>query len=109
MKFPGGAFCGTGSVPRRQRRRTCSARQPRRGLRARPYHSGAASGARFSVSHDITGAQIWTTALVLMAFGQVLAWVGVLQARRLSTIVTIGAGQAATPAGRPAEQGRHPR
>ena len=47
------------------------------------YHSGAASIARFSVSHDITGAQIWTTALVLMAFGQVLARVAVLQGRRL--------------------------
>lgn len=48
------------------------------------YHSGAGAVARFSVSHDITGAQIWTTALVLMAFGQVLARVGVLQARRLN-------------------------
>jgi hypothetical protein len=49
------------------------------------YHSGAASVAGFSIRHDITGAQIWTTALVLMAFGQVLARVGVLQARRLSS------------------------
>ncbi len=47
------------------------------------YHSGGASVARFSIRHDITGARIWTTALVLMAFGQVLARVGVLQARRV--------------------------
>ena len=37
------------------------------------YHSGGPAVARFSVRHDITGADIWTTALVLMAFGQVLA------------------------------------
>jgi hypothetical protein len=47
------------------------------------YHSGAASVASFSASHDITGAGIWTTALVLMAFGQVLARVGILQLRRV--------------------------
>ena len=37
---------------------------------------------RFSIGHEITGAQIWTTALVLMAFGQVIARVGLLQAHR---------------------------
>lgn len=47
------------------------------------YHSGAAAVARFSASHDITGAGIWTTAFVIMAFAQVLARVGVLQHRRL--------------------------
>jgi hypothetical protein len=47
------------------------------------YHSGGPAVAKFSVNHDITGANIWTTALVLMAFGQVLARLGVLQARRL--------------------------
>jgi hypothetical protein len=46
------------------------------------YHSGAGAVARFSASHQVTGAGIWTTALVLMAFGQVLARVAVLQARR---------------------------
>jgi hypothetical protein len=46
------------------------------------YHSGAGAVARFSVSHDITGAGIWTTALVAMAFGQVLARLAALQARR---------------------------
>jgi hypothetical protein len=46
------------------------------------YHSGAGAVARFSVSHDITGARIWTTALVAMAFGQVLARLAALQARR---------------------------
>jgi hypothetical protein len=47
------------------------------------YHSGGAAVARFSVSHHITGANIWTTALVIMAFGQVLARLGVLQVRRI--------------------------
>lgn len=46
------------------------------------YHSGGPAVASFSVRHDITGAGIWTTALVLMAFGQVLARLGVLQIRR---------------------------
>jgi hypothetical protein len=47
------------------------------------YHSGAAAVARYSVAHDITGARIWTTAFVLMAFGQVVARVGLLQYRRI--------------------------
>jgi hypothetical protein len=47
------------------------------------YHSGGPAVARFSVRHDITGARIWTTALVIMAFGQVLARLGTLQARRV--------------------------
>jgi hypothetical protein len=46
------------------------------------YHSGAGAVARFSVSHQVTGAGIWTTALVVMAFGQVLARLAVLQVRR---------------------------
>ena len=53
-------------------------------------HSGAAAVARFSRAHDLSGANIWTTALVLMAFGQVLARVGALQARRLSSPVRSG-------------------
>lgn len=47
------------------------------------YHSGGPAVARFSVRHDITGAGIWTAALVLMAFGQVLARLAVLQLRRI--------------------------
>ena len=49
--------------------------------------SGGAHVARFSVRHDITSPQVWTTALVLMAFGEVLARVGYLQwrARRVTT------------------------
>jgi hypothetical protein len=47
------------------------------------YHSGSAAVARYSIAHDITGARIWTTALVLMAFGQVIARVGLLQIRRI--------------------------
>lgn len=47
------------------------------------YHSGAGAVARFSASHHITGAGVWTTALVVMAFGQVLARLAVLQVRRV--------------------------
>ena len=50
------------------------------------YHSGGPAVARFSVRHDISGADIWTTALVMMAFGQVLARLGVLQGRRIRAI-----------------------
>lgn len=50
------------------------------------YHGGGPAVARFSVRHDLTGAYIWTTALVLMAFGQVLARLGVLQIRRSHAI-----------------------
>lgn len=46
-------------------------------------HSGAAAVTRYSIAHDITGAQIRTTAFVLMAFGQVIARVGLLQYRRI--------------------------
>ena len=47
------------------------------------YHGGGPAVARFSVQHDLTGAGIWTFALVLMAFGQVLARLAVLQLRRV--------------------------
>jgi hypothetical protein len=49
------------------------------------YHSGGPAVARFSVAHDITGSGIWTFALVIMAFGQVLARLAVLQVRRVRT------------------------
>lgn len=45
--------------------------------------SGALSIARFSVHHHITSAEAWTTALVLMAFGEVLSRVAYLQVRRV--------------------------
>ena len=57
------------------------------------YHGGAASVASFSARHDITGANIWTTALVLMAFGQVLARLGVLQGRRVRAVSQPAAAQ----------------
>ncbi len=44
---------------------------------------GATGVARFSVDHHISGARAWTTALVLMAVGEVLARVAVLQLRRI--------------------------
>lgn len=61
------------------------------------YHSGGPSIASFSVRHDITGANIWTTALFLMAAGQVLARLGVLQLRRVWAADTPAA--AVQPAG----------
>ena len=50
------------------------------------YHGGGPAVARFSARHDLSGADIWTTALVLMAFGQVLARLAVLQIRRVRAI-----------------------
>jgi hypothetical protein len=47
------------------------------------YHDGGPAVARFSAQHGLSGANIWTIALVLMAFGQVLARLAVLQIRRL--------------------------
>jgi len=63
------------------------------------YHSGGPSIASFSIRHDITGAHIWTTALFLMAVGQVLARLGVLQLRRVraGTPATATARQPAQP------------
>ena len=73
------------------------------------YHGGASSVASFSARHDITGASIGTTALVLMAFGQVLARLGVLQGRRIHAISQLRASPTSdrrprpngTPAGPP--------
>jgi carotenoid cleavage dioxygenase-like enzyme len=62
------------------------------------YHSGGPAIARFSASHHITGAQIWTTALVAMAFGQVLARVAVLQARRIRAASSPAAIRSGLPA-----------
>ena len=50
------------------------------------YHGGSPAVARFSAQHDLSGANIWTTALVLMAFGQVLARLALLQIRRARAI-----------------------
>jgi hypothetical protein len=60
-------------------------------------HSGAAAVVRFSRAHDLSGANIWTTALVIMAFGQVLTRVGALQARRLSSPVRSGTRHRPSP------------
>ena len=53
-------------------------------------HGGGAEVTRFSFSHGITSTAAWTTALVLMAFGEVVAWVLVLQARRIRQSVESG-------------------
>lgn len=42
------------------------------------YPSGAAHVGQFSAAHDITSSQAWVTALVLMAFGEVLVRMGVI-------------------------------
>lgn len=39
----------------------------------------------FSAQHSITSGQAWTTALVLMAFAEVLARIGIMQWRRMHT------------------------
>ena len=48
--------------------------------------SGAAHIASFSLGHDITSGQAWVTALILMAFGEVIVRLGtiVLRGRRLT-------------------------
>ena len=47
--------------------------------------AGDAAIGRFSAHHGITSGQAWTTALVLMAFGEVLARVAIMQYRRVQT------------------------
>jgi hypothetical protein len=44
--------------------------------------SGGRSLTRYSMRHHVTSIQAWTTALVLMAFGEVLSRVAILQIRR---------------------------
>jgi hypothetical protein len=44
-------------------------------------HDGAGAVARFSARHDLTSGQAWVVALVLMAFGEVLARLLVLRIR----------------------------
>jgi hypothetical protein len=46
-------------------------------------HGGRNEVSQFSITYHITGDAIWMTALVLMAFGEVLARVLVLQIRRV--------------------------
>jgi hypothetical protein len=59
--------------------------------------SGAADVARFSIEHRISSGQAWITALVLMAVGEVLARVAVLQLRR---------ARSSSPASSPTPDGR---
>jgi hypothetical protein len=56
------------------------------------YGSGASHIASFSVAHDITSSQAWVTALLAMAFGEVIF--------RLGTIVIRGRLAAARDGGR---------
>jgi hypothetical protein len=44
--------------------------------------SGGRTLARYSMRHYVTNIHAWTTALVLMAFGEVLSRVSILQIRR---------------------------
>ena len=61
------------------------------------YHSGGPAIARFSASHHITGAQAWTSALFLMAAGQVIARIGLLQLRRVRAASRTTAGPSPSP------------
>ena len=45
------------------------------------HPSGAAHLAKFSVAHDITSGQAWVTALILMAFGEVVVRLGTIGIR----------------------------
>jgi uncharacterized membrane-anchored protein YitT (DUF2179 family) len=47
------------------------------------HSSGITALAHFSAAHDITGSEAWTTALVLMAFGEVAVRLGIIVARGL--------------------------
>ncbi|MEU8760187.1 hypothetical protein [Streptomyces sp. NPDC048659] len=44
-------------------------------------HGGAADVGRFSVEHQITGAQVWVTALLLMAVAEVVSRLGTIYLR----------------------------
>jgi hypothetical protein len=44
-------------------------------------HGGAHSVATFSLNHQITGSEAWTTALILMALGEVLSRLTVIRIR----------------------------
>jgi hypothetical protein len=50
-------------------------------------HGGGASIAHFSATHSITSAEAWTSALILMAFAEVLSRTGVLAWRARSSLV----------------------
>ncbi len=58
-------------------------------------HGGRNEVAQFSIAHHITGDAVWMTALVLMAFGEVLARVLVLQIRRVRQ--SAGSGSSEPP------------
>jgi hypothetical protein len=45
------------------------------------YPSGIAHIGQFSVAHDITSGQAWVTALILMAFGEVIVRMGIILIR----------------------------
>jgi hypothetical protein len=46
-------------------------------------HGGGIKVAEFSRDHAIIGSEVWTTALVFMAFAEVLSRVAILQVRRM--------------------------
>lgn len=60
------------------------------------YPAGEAHVARFSAAHDITSGQAWVTALVLMAFGEVVVRLGVILVR--GQIVSARGSRPLTPA-----------
>jgi hypothetical protein len=65
------------------------------------HASGGAHVAHFSQRHDITSAQAWVVALILMAFGEVVVRLGTiaLRGRLLLARADRGAAPAVAPAG----------
>jgi hypothetical protein len=65
--------------------------------------SGAAHVASFSAAHDITSAQAWVTALIVMAFGEVIVRLAVIIIRGQRLTAAGGRGAAHDPARVPAQ------
>jgi hypothetical protein len=77
---------------------------------------GGATIGRFSREHSITSGQAWTTALVLMAFAEVLVRLAILQGRRMrleavraGLVAVVPAARARSDAPRSADEVGRPR
>jgi hypothetical protein len=68
------------------------------------YGSGVRHIATFSAAHQITSREAWVTALILMAFGEVIVRVGTIVARGRLLTAREGASDADRPA--PAAEAR---
>ncbi|MDI5962380.1 hypothetical protein POF50_000740 [Streptomyces sp. SL13] len=67
------------------------------------HTSGATHLAHFSVAHDITSGQAWVTALILMAFGEVIVRLGtiVVRGQRITALARQEEQLSPVPAARP--------